>query len=124
MTRAEFCGWKWPTNDWPQCPDTEQEPKECTPGKFCAAFDMFINPLANEGKGFRALAITKNVDKHPRDHQRYIAGVVMSKGGKDDGIVLNYCPFCGKSTRWENLPNYPKPKESASEDQSSEAEVS
>lgn len=35
----------------------------------------------------------------------WMAGVVFKSHRGDNGIVLNYCPWCGKDLNWRERPN-------------------
>jgi hypothetical protein len=76
--------------------------KSCSPRAWCAGMKMALEG-SRENSGARGLSVMRGWtggEKHPR-----LLGVKYNPGAKRDSIVLSFCPWCGRSLRFE------KPKE-------------
>lgn len=58
--------------------------------QFCAAMDRYVRP---SGEGYKGLFLVETF-KHDRKPQARTIGVKMRNGAKDNGVMLNVCPWC------------------------------
>ena len=73
----------------------KEEYHECSVEKgFCPTLEKFTQ--AGEGKP-KGLAFFNVIDINTL--QIKTLGVIYREKPKDNGILLNYCPFCGKDLR-------------------------
>lgn len=62
-------------------------------GMWCPAMNRALgDTLANHyGRGLTAIVLTNLATGTSR-----VAGIAYRKSGKDNGLMLNYCPWCGE----------------------------
>ena len=71
---------------------------------FCQTMEMFVQN-DNHKKGLSWYGILPNLDDLLNRKQFSISkeiktiGIVYKRDSKDNGIILNYCPFCGEDLR-------------------------
>ena len=72
---------------------------------FCETLDMVVQPGSSHSKGFEWYVILPNLEEllqrkqFSLEKEAKTIGVVYKRTGKDKGIMLNFCPFCGESLR-------------------------
>jgi hypothetical protein len=79
-----------------------RKPKEKSKGKLpsarevcCLTLDRMLAEEANAHKaGLVVFALTNMLTGDSR-----VAGVVCKRSARDNGVLLNFCPFCGHDLR-------------------------
>jgi hypothetical protein len=66
---------------------------ECGNGEFCATLSRQIKNPGENGYGLFAVTGGRRITGP-------LIGVRYKKNAKSDGVMLNYCPFCGKRIDW------------------------
>jgi hypothetical protein len=67
---------------------------KCRKGKWCEVMEERLAPEANHfKKGYFHLFVTTNLASPKLE--RSLVGIVHQKDAKDNGMVLNFCPWCG-----------------------------
>ena len=67
----------------------------CTPKGWCPGLDRVLGP--DDGTaGFSPLIVM-----HKDTGARRLVGVRFRSKYRDNGVMLNFCPFCGAEILWE-----------------------
>lgn len=76
----------------------KKAPLKCGRARFCRLMENALgNTLSNEHvKGFVAIQVT-----NMKTFQSRVLGIAYRKSARDRGLMINFCPFCGKSILWE-----------------------
>lgn len=77
---------------------SDKEYKPCDPlaMRLCPTLDDRTHQIANTTKAGFDVLITSQLGKKIKDTFR---GVVYRKSSKDNGLMINFCPFCGTDWR-------------------------
>jgi hypothetical protein len=77
--------------------------KKCGDGKFCDDFAKMLRPYKTGARGFlisRYLPIEAMDKKQIEPNDYRISGVGYKENHQDNGVMLNFCPFCGEAIDW------------------------
>ena len=81
--------------------------KNKTEVNFCPAMEFHLAPLANEGRGFVVFVLTDLSPESMRAKDgphTFVAGVNYRMSGKDTGLLINHCPWCGNDLGLMKVP--------------------
>lgn len=68
----------------------------CKEGKPCSFLDDRLDLDANSHTKGLSLVVSTSM----KTGKHRVLGVAYRRNAKDRGLLLNYCPFCGKDIRW------------------------
>jgi hypothetical protein len=67
---------------------------------FCSSMARRIKFPGEKGYGFFALMVIKRSDLEKTQAQEKLKGVMYKSDKKDNGLMMNFCPFCGSKIDW------------------------
>lgn len=71
--------------------------KKCDTEGICGSLKRHLNQEANRGRGLSAFVLT-DLDGHSPLFRSYrFAGVTFRDSAADNGVLINFCPWCGVS---------------------------
>jgi hypothetical protein len=67
---------------------------------FCPSMEQRIKFPGEKGYGFFALMVIKRSDLEKNQVQEKLKGVMYKSNKNDNGLMMNFCPFCGSKIDW------------------------
>lgn len=89
-----------------EAPPKENENEEirlkCEWPSRCTSLERHLNVEANYGSGLALYVLTHmpTAMKLGPHKAVWVAGIIFRKRASDNGVVLNYCPWCGENIQW------------------------
>jgi hypothetical protein len=76
--------------------------EKCKKGKLCGDLACLVRPFEKNARGFVLVSQIKisQLNKKQIGLKDHINGVGYKADARDNGVMLNYCPFCGEKIDW------------------------
>jgi hypothetical protein len=66
---------------------------------FCPSMEQRVKFPGEKGYGFFALMVIERSGPEKRAHEK-LKGVMYKSEPKDQGLMMNFCSFCGEKIDW------------------------